>query len=80
MTTQTDTTTTYFWAITVQPAQKVPGAVALVTLRGTVTALPDDTQISLFDKIGEHVANDLERNGHPRGHNVLFYSLEPNQL
>jgi hypothetical protein len=72
--------TTYFWAATVQPAQRTPGAVAVVTLRGTVTALPTDTQMSLFDRIRDHITNDLQNNGLPGGHNVLFYTLQPNQL
>ncbi|GAA3152962.1 hypothetical protein ACFQ0X_43730 [Streptomyces rectiviolaceus] len=72
--------TDYFWAITVQPAQTLPGATALITLNGTIGAGPNDTRQSLFTKIREYVSNDLRRNGQPEGHNVLFYTLEPNQL
>ncbi|MFF8910628.1 hypothetical protein [Streptomyces olivaceoviridis] len=79
MTTHTDIPT-YFWVMTVQIAQRIPGAVAMATFNGTVGAAPGETRQDLFTKVRDYVTQQLERDGHPSGHNVLFYSLDTNKL
>lgn len=78
--TEAQTLTTYFWVLTVQVAQQRGGVTAFVTTKGTVAPISGDTRESLFVKIRDYVADQLVANGHPRAHDVLFYSLEPNQL
>lgn len=75
-----DTATEMFWIATVQPSQQRVGEVATFTFKGTFTPLPGQTRQDAFSAIRDYISGQLTRIGQPAGHNVLFYSLEPNQL
>lgn len=72
--------TTFFWVLTAKAAQRQAGIEVLATFEGKVDPVLGDTRQSLFCKIREFVAGELERSGQPGGHGVLFFSLEPNEI
>lgn len=74
------TATEMFWVACVQPAQQKAGVVALFTFKGTFVPLPSDTRRDAFNGIRAYIAEELTKAGQPADHNVLFFSLEPNQL
>lgn len=75
-----DTATEMFWIATVQPAQQRVGEIATFTFKGVYTPQPGSTRRDAFNSIREYISGHLTRIGQPASHNVLFYSLEPNQL
>ncbi len=74
------TATELFWIATVQPAQKMAGVVGLFTFKGAFTPQAGDTRRDAFNSIRTYISDQLVRAGQPADHNVIFYSLEPNQL
>lgn len=73
-------TTSYCLIMTVQPAQRDRGVTALATFSRVIDVPAGMTRGQLFDDACEYVAGQLRDKGLPGGHNVLFYSLEPNDL
>lgn len=74
-TTETTTKTTYAWMITLQ--KPIPGGMAMNTQYGTVHLAPGSTRHEVYGQLRA----ELDRqNPQMSDANVVFFSLEPNDL